>query len=71
MPGGLSAILAAPPPGVIPSQAPDAAARYSLVVPAMAVQAPDAAQRQLLGILTPTELMAEIVALDGGLDVVR
>jgi hypothetical protein len=70
MSGGLSAISVAPPPGVIPSPAPDAAARYSLVVPAMADQAPDLAQRRLLGILTPTELMAEIVAIDGGLDVV-
>jgi hypothetical protein len=71
MSGGLSAIPFAPPPGMIPSHAADAVVRYSLAIAATSEQAPDLAQRRLLGILTPTELMAEIVAMDGGLDVVR
>ena len=66
---GLSAITLAAPAGVIYSPSPDVAARRSLVIPAMLERAPDIAQRRLLGLLTASELMAEIVAKDSGLNV--
>ena len=71
MSAGLFAIPRLPPTGVIPSRAPDAVARFSLVLPATTEPAPNIAHRRLLGILKATELMAEIIAMDGGLDVVR
>ncbi len=71
MSDGLLGISAVPPAGIPPWQALRAAFRYSLVIPVWTSPAGDLAERRLLAELTPTELMAEIVAMDGALDVVR
>ncbi len=71
MSDGLHAIQATHSLVILPLNAHEAAPRYSLVIPAPSDPAAGLAQRKLLGLLTPTELMAEIVAIDGALDVVR
>jgi hypothetical protein len=71
MSDGLQAIPATRSLVILPLNAHEAAPRYSLVIPAPSDQAAGLARRKLLGLLTPTELMAEIVAIDGALDVVR
>jgi hypothetical protein len=71
MSDGLHAIQATHSLVIQPLHANETASRYSLVIPAPSDQAAGLAQRKLLGLLAPTELMAEIVAIDGALDVVR
>jgi hypothetical protein len=71
MSDGLHAIPATRSLVIQPLHVHEPAPRYSLVIPAPSDQAAALAQRKLLGLLTPTELMAEIVAIDGALDVVR
>jgi hypothetical protein len=71
MSDGLHAIPATHSLVIQSLHAQESAARYSLVIPAPSDQAAGLARRKLLGLLTPTELMEEIVAIDGALDVVR
>jgi hypothetical protein len=71
MSDGLLAIPPILPAGISTFQAIRASFHESLVIQVRTEPAEDLAVRRLLGELTPTELMAEIVAMDGGLDVVR
>ena len=71
MSDGLHAIQATHSLVIQSLHAQESAPRYALVIPAPSDQAAGLTRRQLLGLLTPTELMEEIVAIDGALDVVR
>ena len=71
MPDGLLAVYSLPRGGIAPIQLPPWPFRYSLVIPVRTEPAEDLAERQLLGDLTPSELIIEIVETDGALDVVR
>jgi hypothetical protein len=71
MSDGLHAIQPTHSLVIQPLRAQESAPRYSLVIPSPSDQAAGLARRELLGLLTPTELMEEIVAIDGALDVVR
>jgi len=68
---GLHAIQATYSFVIQPLPPHESALRDSFVITAPSDQAAGLARRKLLGLLTPTELMAEIVAIDGALDVVR
>ncbi len=68
---GLLAIPPILPAGISPFQALHGAFHDSLVIPVRTEPVADLAVRRLLSELTPTELMSEIVSMDGGLDVMR